>query len=101
MTPIPFTHHTQAPPPLGRCRRLQARLHAAALANSPDPVSWHRQRAAAARRDPGQATTEYALVLLGAALVALLLVAWASSGGSAGRIGRLFDRVIDSIIQKL
>ena len=51
--------------------------------------------------DDGQATTEYALVLLGAALVALLLVAWASSGGSAGRIGRLFDRVIDSIIQKL
>lgn len=51
--------------------------------------------------DDGQATTEYALVLLGAALVALLLVAWASSGGTAGKIGRLFDRVIDSIIQKL
>lgn len=51
--------------------------------------------------DEGQATTEYALVLLGAALVALLLVAWASSGGTAGKIGRLFDRVIDSIIQKL
>lgn len=51
--------------------------------------------------DDGQATTEYALVLLGAALVALLLVAWATSGGSAGRIGKLFDKVIDSIIQKL
>lgn len=52
-------------------------------------------------RDPGQATTEYALVLLGAALVALLLVAWASSGGTAGRIGQLFDRVIESIISRL
>ncbi|MFZ9629241.1 MAG: DUF4244 domain-containing protein [Ilumatobacteraceae bacterium] len=53
------------------------------------------------RDEEGQATTEYALVLLGAALVALLLVAWASSGGTAGKIGRLFDRVIDSIIKKL
>ena len=53
------------------------------------------------RDEDGQATTEYALVLLGAALVALLLVAWASSGGTAGKIGRLFDRVIDSIIKKL
>ena len=57
--------------------------------------------AADLRDDEGQATTEYALVLLGAALVALLLVAWASSGGTAGKIGRLFDRVIDSIIKKL
>lgn len=51
--------------------------------------------------DDGQATTEYALVLLGAALVALLVVAWASSGGTAGRIGTLFDRVIDSVIDRL
>lgn len=51
--------------------------------------------------DDGQATTEYALVLLGAALVALLVVGWATSGGGAGKIGRLFDRVIDSVIDKL
>ncbi|MFM8267552.1 MAG: hypothetical protein ACKOA2_05990 [Ilumatobacteraceae bacterium] len=51
--------------------------------------------------DDGQATTEYALVLLGAALVALLVVAWASSGGTAGRIGTLFDKVIDSVIDRL
>ncbi len=51
--------------------------------------------------DRGQATTEYALVLLGAALVALLLVAWATAGGGAGKIGRLFDRVIDAVISKL
>ena len=41
--------------------------------------------------DRGQATTEYALVLLGAALVALLVVGWATSGGGAGKIGHLFD----------
>lgn len=52
-------------------------------------------------RDRGQATTEYALVMLGAALIALLVVTWATSGGGAGKIGRLFDRVIDGVIDKL
>lgn len=51
-----------------------------------------------ARGARGQATTEYALVLLAAALVALLVVAWATSGGGAAKIGQLFDRVIDSVI---
>ena len=37
----------------------------------------------------GQATTEYALVLLGAAVIALLVIAWATDGGGAGRIGEL------------
>ena len=48
--------------------------------------------------DAGQATTEYALVLLGAALIALLVVAWATDGGGAGRIGELFDSVIGNIL---
>ncbi len=52
-------------------------------------------------RDRGQATTEYALVLLGAAVVALLVVAWATAGGGAGKIGRLFDRVIDAVSSKI
>jgi hypothetical protein len=52
-------------------------------------------------RDSGQATTEYALVMLGAAVVALLVVGWATSGGGAGKIGRLFDRVIDAVTNKL
>ena len=56
-------------------------------------ILWHEE--------DGQATTEYALVLLGAALVALLVVGWATSGGGSGKIGRLFDRVIDSVIDKL
>ena len=54
-----------------------------------------------AGNDCGQATTEYALVLLGAALVALLVVGWATSGGGAGKIGHLFDRVIDAVDGKL
>jgi Flp pilus assembly pilin Flp len=53
------------------------------------------------QEEHGQATTEYALVLLGAALVALLVVGWATTGGGAGKVGRLFDRVIDSVIDKL
>ena len=51
--------------------------------------------------DRGQATTEYALVMLGAAVIALLVVGWATSGGGAGKIGNLFDRVIDAVTGKL
>jgi hypothetical protein len=53
------------------------------------------------RRDGGQATTEYALVMLGAAVIALLVITWATAGGGAGKIGGLFDRVIDAVIGKI
>ena len=55
---------------------------------------------ARAARDPecGQATAEYALVLLGAATIALLLLAWATK---SGRIGKLFDLVFDALADKL
>jgi hypothetical protein len=53
------------------------------------------------RSDRGQATTEYALVLMAAALVGLLVVGWATSGGGAAAIGRLFDRVIESVIDQV
>ena len=53
------------------------------------------------RDDRGQATTEYALVLLAAALVGLMVVAWATAGGGAARISRLFNSVIDSVIDKV
>lgn len=49
-------------------------------------------------RERGQATTEYALVLLGAAAVALLLVAWATKTGA---LGGLLDAVIASIRRKV
>ena len=52
-------------------------------------------------RDRGQATTEYALVLLAAALVGLLVVGWATSGGGAAAVGKLFERVIDSVIDQV
>ena len=49
------------------------------------------------RRDPegGQATAEYALILLGAAAVALLLIGWATT---TDQVSRLFDFVIDEVI---
>ena len=50
------------------------------------------------RRQRGQATTEYALVLLGAAAVALLLVAWATRTGA---FGSLLDAVLASIRKKV
>lgn len=53
----------------------------------------HRWRPA---HDLGQATAEYALVLLGAAAIALILVGWATGGGG-GRIGGLLDHVVDAI----
>ncbi len=48
--------------------------------------------------ESGQATAEYALVMLAAAAVAGLLLAWAS--GTDG-IGRLLDAVLDDIIGQL
>lgn len=50
--------------------------------------------------ESGQATTEYALVLLGAAVIALLVIAWATDGGGAGRIGELFDTVLSGIFER-
>lgn len=47
--------------------------------------------------DTGQATTEYALVLLAAASIALVLVAWATKGG---KLTKLFDAVVDQLIGK-
>jgi uncharacterized protein (UPF0333 family) len=48
----------------------------------------------------GQATTEYALILLVAAIIATLVIAWATAGGGSGRIGDLFDGIFDSILSR-
>ncbi len=45
----------------------------------------------------GQATAEYALVLLGVAAIALLVAAWATK---SGKIGQLFDAVIGKLISQ-
>ena len=58
--------------------------------------SWNRRLP-----DAGQATTEYALVLLGAAVIALLVVGWATAGGGAGKVGQLFDSVLDEVIGRV
>ena len=47
------------------------------------------------RRQGGQTTAEYALVLLAAAAVAFVLIAWAQS---SGKLPAFFDTIIDSII---
>lgn len=47
------------------------------------------------RRDLGQATAEYALVLLGAAAIAMILLGWATGGGN--RIGGLLDQVMNAV----
>lgn len=52
--------------------------------------SWLAQR----RSDRGQATAEYALILLGAAAVAMLLVSWVTK---TNRIGNLLDAVFRHI----
>jgi hypothetical protein len=46
----------------------------------------------------GQSTAEYALVLLGAAGVALLLVAWATK---TGKVTRLLNSVIDRVLAQV
>jgi Flp pilus assembly pilin Flp len=46
--------------------------------------------------DRGQTTAEYALVLLGAASVALLIALWAKQGG---KVGKLLDTIFDSLVR--
>lgn len=66
---------------------LVARVHARRLLVVPG----------ASRRlatDAGQTTAEYALVLLGAATLALLLITWATK---TDRVGKLLDLVFEQI----
>lgn len=70
--------------------RLLVRAHLLLLA----AVPAFRHRGA----DRGQTTAEYALVLLGVAAIALLVVAWAAD---TNRIGRLLDSVLDSILSNV
>jgi Flp pilus assembly pilin Flp len=47
------------------------------------------------RFERGQTTAEYALVILAAAAIALVLLAWARS---SGRLPEFFDQIIDQIV---
>ena len=53
----------------------------------------------AARRadERGQTTAEYALVLLGAGLIAMLVIVWAKK---TDRIGKLLDAVVGNVTDK-
>jgi hypothetical protein len=53
-------------------------------------VSWPRGLGEA-----GQSTAEYALVILGAAAIATLLITWATGSHT---ITGLFDKVIDRVL---
>lgn len=50
------------------------------------------------RDDRGQTTAEYALVLLGAVAVAVLVGMWAKQGG---KVGKLLDTVFDTLIRQV
>jgi hypothetical protein len=78
--------------PVGPAARARGRLPWEAALASGVPA----RRTSAGQQ--GQATTEYALVLLGAAAIALLLVAWATRTGA---FGSLLDAVLDSIKRKV
>ncbi len=47
------------------------------------------------RSERGQATAEYAIVIVGAATIAGLVLAWAAG---TGKISRLLNAVIDAVI---
>jgi hypothetical protein len=89
--PIPEPHAVRpAPWHTDPILRACAALQAASL------VATTRLSASRAD-DRGQSTAEYALVILGAAAVAALLVAWASQ---TNKISRLLDVILDSIINR-
>ena len=46
------------------------------------------------RSDRGQTTAEYALVILGAAAIALLVLAWAAQ---TGKVSTLLNKIVDSV----
>jgi hypothetical protein len=75
------------------CADVGQVLRAASAGHEPLGASAVRRN-----RDAGQTTAEYALVLLGAAGIALLLVAWATKSGA---VGKLFDLVLGSVMDKV
>ncbi len=59
-----------------------------------DVMAKARTRLARQAEEEGQATAEYALVILAAAAVALVLIAWARS---SGKLPAFFDKIIDDV----
>ncbi len=76
---------------LGPVRRSVARAWVVWQCSAP------RVALGARRGDAGQSTVEYALVLLGAAAVALALVAWVTRSDA---VSRLFDAIVGRILSQ-
>jgi Flp pilus assembly pilin Flp len=58
-------------------------------------VTWYVRATSALHREEGQTTAEYALVILAAAAVAVVLITWAHS---SGKLPAFFDNIIDSVV---
>ena len=58
-------------------------------------VSLYLHARRALRREEGQTTAEYALVILAAAAVAVVLITWAHS---SGKLPAFFDQIIDNVV---
>ena len=54
-------------------------------------AAWKRRF----RSERGQTTAEYALVILAAAAIAVVLITWARS---SGKLPAFFDQIIDKIV---
>ncbi len=54
-----------------------------------------RVRERFSREEEGQTTAEYALVILAAAAVAVVLISWAHS---SGKLPAFFDHIIDNVV---
>ena len=57
-------------------------------------LSFYLRLRALIAREEGQTTAEYALVILAAAAVAVVLIAWAHS---SGKLPAFFDNIIDQV----
>ena len=57
-------------------------------------LNWFVRAQVRLREEVGQTTAEYALVILAAAAVAVVLIAWARS---SGKLPSFFDNIIDQV----
>jgi Flp pilus assembly pilin Flp len=57
-------------------------------------LSWYVRLRLGLSREEGQTTAEYALVILAAAAIAVVLITWARS---SGKLPAFFDNIIDQV----
>jgi ABC-type proline/glycine betaine transport system permease subunit len=74
-------------------QRFMARLRLVARAT----MAWRAGRSGIGDFERGQTTAEYALVIVGAAALAALVLVWATSTDA---VGRLFNAVLDNVLNQ-